>query len=134
MIQRTQRCLGNYSPLLCSATWGLRRDSAGAAVHRTPLRGAGSGVQGNAGFVGEREEAEGLLQVQVDGLTVVTSVADRQVLAQVELVIAAAGGHEQGTLERRRPDDLPGTELAGEVIADREAVVGRLRDLRVLGL
>ena len=47
-------------------------------------------------------------------------IADRDVLADVELEIAAAGGEHEAALDRRRPDH-PAIDDALEMVEDRIA-------------
>ena len=57
-------------------------------------------------------------------------VADRQVLAEAQLEVAAAGGEQERAVDGGRPDDLP-VDDAGQVLADRVAVIGGLAHHRV---
>ncbi|HEY1734912.1 MAG TPA: hypothetical protein VGG23_10720, partial [Acidimicrobiales bacterium] len=57
-------------------------------------------------------------------------VADRQVLAEAQLVVAAPAGQQQRAVDRRGPDDVA-VEQPGQVLADRVAVVGGLADRRL---
>src|SRR6266516_2935083 len=94
-----------------------------------------TGGERNAGLGGESQEGQRLLQVQLDLVGVVGQVADREVLTQVQLVVAAPGGQEYRSVEGGRPDDLPvGFALVqkpGQVVANRVAVVGGLGNSRV---
>ena len=91
-----------------------------------PCTRTSGGAELDAGLCGEGQEGQRFLEVELDVVGVVGQVADRQVLAQMQLVVTAAGGQEQGIVYGGRPDDLAVVQEPGEVVADRVAVVGGL--------
>src|SRR5262245_24416220 len=62
--------------------------------------------QGDGGLGGEQEERERLLKVQADDLVGVTGIADRNVLADVQIEVAAPGRQYARAVDRGRPDDF----------------------------
>src|SRR5699024_5433525 len=116
--------------------------TAGGSVWREYPRGtgdmnslpAGTGIAGHEvhGRLGARHtEGERLLQVEVDLLAVVRVVADRHVLADVELVVASALGDDDRTVDRGCPDHAALMEDPLDVRGDRVALVRGFRELRV---
>src|SRR5713101_10202909 len=82
------------------------RPAAGAAGVRGtpwPLR---SRRQCHCGFRRQQQEGERLLQVEAHGRVGMARIADRQILSDIEVEIAAARGHDKGPGDRRSPDDL----------------------------
>src|ERR1700690_1933151 len=55
---------------------------------------------------GEQQEREGFLQIKPDRIIGVAQVADRDVLAEVQLEIAATRGHYKSSVYCRRPNDF----------------------------
>src|SRR6516162_9655637 len=62
-------------------------------------------------------EGERLGEVKLHLVGVVRQVADRQVLAEAELVVAAAAGQQERAVDRGRPDDVA-IDHAGHVLTD----------------
>src|SRR3984957_1079096 len=92
-----------------------------------PVAVVGLGGDGDAGLGGVDGGGEGLDEVELDPLGVVGQVADRQVLAEAQLVVAAAAGQQQRAVDRGRPDDVA-VEQPGQGLADRVGVVGGIAD------
>ena len=63
--------------------------------------------EGDRGFAGEQQEGEGFLQIQGDRYVGVGGIADRDVLADMQIEVAAAGGQDKSARNRRCPDDFP---------------------------
>ena len=80
----------------CSATptWPRRRPSTGAEALVPEPRHAGRADR-HRRLGGLHQERQRLLEVELDAGGVVGQVADRQVLAEVQLVVAAAGGQQR---------------------------------------
>src|SRR5215204_2456646 len=84
----------------------------------------------HGGLIGQDQEGEALLDVQPHTLEVVLEVADRKVLADRELEVAAALGQHQAAIEPGRPDDVA-VDQALDVAQDRVARVGASREVLV---
>src|SRR5918993_1603930 len=86
------------------------------------LLAAASGER-HGGLIGQDQEGEALFDVEPHALEVVLEVADREVLADRELEVAAALGKHQAAIESGRPDDVA-VDQALDVAQDRVARVG----------
>src|SRR5215469_10336929 len=73
-------------------------------------------------FGGEIEEGKRLLEIKSNMRVGVTRVADGGVLAEVKIEVAAASGHDEGTVDGGRPNDSAFDE-AVDVFEDRMAVI-----------
>ena len=73
------------------------------ASRRVGLRGRG---QSDGGFGRKIEEGKRFLQIKTNVPLRVTQVADGDILADMKVKVAAAGGHDEGAVNRGRPDDF----------------------------
>src|SRR5215472_17973656 len=107
------------------ASWGTSTSTTRSRPPGTSDRPSGAAApgHGHAGLGGVDEERQRFLEVQLHRVGVVGQVADRQVLAQAQLEVAAAGGEQERAVDGGRPDDLP-VDDSGHVLADRVAVIG----------
>src|SRR5207247_5530608 len=85
------------------------------------------GCQRHSGLCGEQEEGEGLLQVQADDGVRVVEVSDGDILADVQIEVAATGREDKGSGDGRRPNDLA-LEKALDVAQHRVSVVAGRAD------
>src|ERR1700722_539786 len=90
------------SPLTYSVPAKLEREPSGAS-RLLRLRGSS---QRDGSFGGEQKKGERLLQIQPDGGVAVAKIADRDVLANVQVEIAATGSQHESAGNGGRPDDL----------------------------
>src|SRR5580693_86682 len=58
------------------------------------------------GLAGQQEERERLLQIQADGSISMAEITDGDVLADVQVEIAATSGQHESASDGGRPDDL----------------------------
>src|SRR5262245_31298096 len=77
---------------------------------RLPARRLRGRRHRHGGLRGEQEKRDRFLQVQADGCIGMTEIADGDVLADVQLEIAAARGEDKGARNGRSPEDLVGNE------------------------
>ena len=101
-----------------------RRGSAVGSSCRPPV------LSGMAACCGQDQEGEALLDVEPHALAVVVEVADREILADRQLEIAAAQRDHQAAVEARRPHDLA-VDQALDVAQDRIAAVGARGEILV---
>src|SRR5271170_4304118 len=85
------------------------------------------GGEGDGGLGGQQEKGEALLQIEANDGVGVAQIADREILADMQVEIAAAGGQHKGAGDGRGPDDL-GLDQPMEVLDDRIAVIPGLAD------
>ena len=71
---------------------------------------------------GQQQKCERLLQIEADRRVGVARIADRDVLADMQVEIAAARRQDEGAGDRRGPDDLAVDERL-DMLQDRIAVV-----------
>jgi hypothetical protein len=81
-------------------------------------------------FGGEQQEGKGLLQVEADQGVGVAEIADRSILANVQLEVAATGSHDDRTRDRRGPNDLA-VHQPLDVLQDGIPVITRLGQRRI---
>src|SRR5690348_6942680 len=81
-------------------------------------------------FFRQDQEGKALLDVEPHLLGVVLEVAEREVLADRQLEVAAALGDHQATVDTRRPDDVA-VDQALDVAEDRVALIGAGREIAV---
>src|SRR5438034_9596170 len=114
------------------ASWGTSTSTTRSRRRVTSNQPSGGAArrQGYAGLGRVDQERQGFLEVQLHGVGVVSEVADRQVLAEPQLEVAAASGEQESAVDGGGPDDLP-VDDAGQVLADRIAVIGGLAHHRV---
>src|SRR5579863_10040086 len=79
----------------------------------------------DGGFGSEQEEGHRLLKVEAHDALVMAQIADRDVLADMQVEIAAPGGEHEGPVNGRGPDDLVVDELL-HVLEHRIAIVDGL--------
>src|SRR5882762_463162 len=101
--------------------------TAGLASSLVSLRGRS---QGHGGLAREQEESERLLQVQADGGIGVAEITDGDVLANVQVEIAATSGQHESASNRGGPYDLIVDEPF-DVFEDRVSVVAGLGECGV---
>src|SRR5271155_1754676 len=89
------------------------------------------GRQRHRGLGREQEEGERLLQVEADRGIGVAQIADRNVLADVQVETAAAGRQDKGAGNRRGPDDFA-VDDAPEVFQHRVSVISGFGDSGIL--
>jgi len=76
-------------------------------------------------LAGQDEEGQELLEVQLDAVRIVREVADREILAEVELVVTSPDRKQERPVDSRRPNDLTfSPQDPDDVLEDRVAVVG----------
>ena len=88
------------------------------------------GREHNRSLAGEHAKGEGLLQIKPDRGIGVREVADRDVLPNVQLEIAASRGQDKRALDGRSPDDVA-IDNALDVFQDGVAMIACFRELRV---
>src|SRR6516164_5380563 len=92
--------------------------------------GHGRRRQRDGGFGSEQKESKRLLEVEAHNAIRVIEVANRDVLTDVQIKIAAALGQHEGAGQRRGPNDVILDELL-DVSQNRVPIVGGLRESRV---
>ena len=116
---------GDRAPAVPGASVvGTRRGEA------TPLALLARDSERHGSLLGQHQEGEALLDVEPYAFGIVFEVADREILADRELEVAAAHRQDQAAIEASRPDDVA-VDQALDVAQDGIAAVGARREILV---